>query len=64
MDGFTVSIDDVVDVWVLADMYHLEGLKFYCMSELERHLSVDNVDQILEEVENLSCPCDDGLKRM
>ena len=66
MDGFTVrSIDDVVDVWVLADMYQIEGIKFCCMSKLENHWSVDNVDQMLEEVlKLLSCPACSGLKGM
>ena len=53
----------MVELWVLADMYQIEGLKYCCMGELEMHLSDDNVGQILEEVEKLSCPCD-GLKRM
>ena len=40
MDGFSVSIDDVVDVWVLArDIYQLEGLKkFSCLGSMERYL--------------------------
>jgi hypothetical protein len=63
LDGFTVSIDDVVELWVLADMYQMEGLKFSCMGALERGLSEENVSEILEDVEELSCPCDE-LKRM
>jgi hypothetical protein len=31
LDGFTVSLDDVVELWVLADMYQMEGLKHTCM---------------------------------
>ena len=65
LDDFTVSsIDDVVEVWALADMYQLEGLKYSCMGALERGLlSKENVSEILQEAENLVCPCD-GLKRM
>ena len=63
MDGFTVSIDDVVELWVLADMYQIEGLKYCCMGVVERCLSDENVSEILEEVEDLSCPCDE-LKRI
>ena len=64
MDGYTVSIDDVVELWwVFADMYQLEGLKLSCLGSLEMHLSEDNVGQILEDVEKLICPCD-VLKRM
>ena len=65
MDGFSVSIDDVVDVWVLADMYQLEGLKLCCIGSLERDLCKENDDasRILKEVEELSCPCDE-LKRI
>jgi hypothetical protein len=58
-----VSIDDVVEVWGLADMYQMEGLKYSCMGGLERGLSEENVSEILEEVEDLSCPCDE-LKRI
>ena len=35
MDGFSVSIDDVVELLVLADMYQIEGLKWCCMGSLE-----------------------------
>jgi alpha-tubulin suppressor-like RCC1 family protein len=63
LDGFTVSIDDVVDLWGLADMYQMEGLKYCCMGALEKGLSEDNVSEILEEVEELNCPCDE-LKRI
>ena len=32
MEDISVDIDDVVEIWELADMYHqLEGLKFSCM---------------------------------
>jgi hypothetical protein len=63
LDDFSVSIDDVVEVWGLADMHQMEGMKYSCMSGLERGLCGDNVSEILQEVENLSCPCDE-LKRM
>ena len=65
MDGFTaVSIDDVVDVWVLADMYQMEGLKWCCMGSLERDLCEENdASRILKEAEDFSCPCDE-LKRI
>jgi hypothetical protein len=63
LDDFTVSIDDVVELWVLADMYQIEGIKLFCMGALERGLSEENVSQILQEAEDLSCPCDE-LKRM
>jgi hypothetical protein len=62
LDGFTVSLDDVVELWGIADMYQMEGLKYCCMGALERGLSDENVSEILEEVEELSCPCDE-LKR-
>ena len=63
LDDFTVSIDDVVELWGLADMYQMEGLKYSCMGTLERVLCEENAYQILQEVEDLSCPCDE-LKRM
>jgi hypothetical protein len=63
LDDFTVNIDDVVEVWALADMYQMEGLKYSCMGALERGLRKENVSEILQEVEDLSCPCDE-LKRM
>jgi hypothetical protein len=63
LDGFSVSIDDAVELWGIADMYQMEGLKYSCMGALERGLSDENVSEILEEVEELSCPCDE-LKRM
>jgi hypothetical protein len=63
LDGFTVSLDDVVELWVLADMYQMDGLKYSCMGTLELGLCEDNVSQVLEEVEELSCPCDE-LKRI
>jgi hypothetical protein len=63
LDDFTVSIDDVVEVWEVADFYQMEGLKYSCLGTLERGMSVANVSQILQEVDDLSCPCDE-LKRM
>jgi hypothetical protein len=63
LDDFTVSMDDVVELWELADFYQMEGLKYSCLGTLERGLSVDNVSQILQEAEDLSCPCDE-LKRI
>jgi hypothetical protein len=63
LDGFTVSLDDVVELWVLADMYQMDGLKYSCMGTLERGLSEENVSEVLQEVEDLSCPCDE-LKGM
>ena len=38
LDSFTVSsIDHVVELWYLADMYQLDGLtKYSCMGVLER----------------------------
>jgi hypothetical protein len=64
LDGFVVSLDHVLELWYLADMYELEGLKFYCIGALERDLFCrKNASQILQEAENLSCPCDE-LKRM
>jgi hypothetical protein len=63
LDDFTASIDDAVGLWDIADMYQMEGLKYSCMGALERGLSEENVSQILQEVEDLSCSCDE-LKRM
>jgi alpha-tubulin suppressor-like RCC1 family protein len=59
LDGFTVSIDDVVELWGIADMYQMEGLKYCCMGALEKGLSEDNVSEILQEVAELNCPCDE-----
>ena len=63
LDGFTVSIDNVVELWGLADMYQMEGLKYSCMSASEIGLCEENASQILQGVEDLSCPCDE-LKKM
>ena len=63
LDDFTASIDHVVELWHLADMYQLEGLKWLCLGSLERGLSGENASNVLEEAENLSCPCDE-LQRM
>ena len=63
LDGFTVSLDDAVELWGLADMYQMEGLKYCCLGALERGLSKENGSQVLEEVGDLSCPCDE-LKRI
>jgi hypothetical protein len=57
LDGYAVEL------WGIADMYQMEGLKYCCMGTLERGLSEENVSEILEDVEELSCPCDD-LKRI
>jgi RCC1 and BTB domain-containing protein len=54
LDGFTVSMDDVVELLVLADMYQIEGLKYSCMGALEREgLSEEDASQILLEAEDL-----------
>jgi RCC1 and BTB domain-containing protein len=63
LDDFTVSMDDVVELWVLADFYQMEGLKYSCMGTLERGLCEEIASQILQEAEDLSCPCDE-LKRI
>ena len=34
MDGYSMSVDDVVELWVFADMYQLEGLKWCCMGSM------------------------------
>ena len=60
-DGFRVSFHEVAEMWRLADMYQMEGLKLCCLAALER----ENKDakQILKDIESLSCPCDE-LKRI
>ena len=63
LDGFSVYIDHVVQLWELADMYQLEGLKLSCLGSLERGIRDDNVSRILQEAEDLECPCDE-LKRI
>ena len=62
-DGYAVSMDEVLELWVFADMYQVEGLKLSCMGLLERSVCEENVSRILEEAEYLSCPCDE-LKRL
>jgi hypothetical protein len=64
LDGFTVSIDDAVELWGLADMYQMEGLKYSCIGALERGVlsEAENISEIIQEVEELSCPCEE-LKR-
>ena len=51
-----------MELWGLADMYQMEGLKYCCMGALERGLS-DYVSEIMQKVEELSSPCDE-LKRI
>ena len=64
LDGFAISVhDNVVELWDLAEMYLLEGLKYYCISALERGLCDENVSEILREAVDSSCSCDE-LKRM
>jgi RCC1 and BTB domain-containing protein len=56
LDDFTVSMDDVVELWGAADYYQMEGLKYSCMGALERGLSKDIASQILRKVGvDLSC---------
>ena len=59
MDDFFVSIDDVAEVWDLADRFQLKGLKYFCMGSLERGVCNENVSEIQEEAEDLMCPCDE-----
>ena len=61
MYGFTVSIDDVVELWSLVDMYHIiECLKVCCMGFLEM-CEKNDVSWISKEFEEFSCPssCDE-----
>ena len=44
-------------------MYQIKALKWCFLGSLELQFSVDNVGQILEEVEKLSCSCN-GLKKI
>ena len=61
-DDFSVDINDVVELWVLADLYQLEGLKYCCMGGLERGLKRERAHQVLIELEGLDCECN-GLRR-
>lgn len=63
--GFTVNIDHVVEIWELADMYQLEGLKHYCKQSIGMGLCDENVllSRVLQEAEESNCPCDE-LKMM
>ena len=61
-DDFRIrNVDDVVELWRLADMYQLEGLKYCCMNKLESSLNDDGFDMLLflEQLENLSCQYDE-----
>ena len=57
LDDFTVNIDNAVELWSLADMYQLEGLKYTCIGAFERGLCENNVLDLREEVKGLSCAC-------
>ena len=59
--SYIMGIEDVVEVWGLADMYQLEGLKWTCMGSLERGLCDESILRILQEIEDMDCACD-GLK--
>ena len=59
LDGFTVSISDVIELWQLADMYQLNGIKYTCMGAMERDLSKEDAFRILQKAEKLNCPCDE-----
>jgi hypothetical protein len=48
-DANTVNIDYIVELFILADMYQLSGLKMACKGILEKDLTNLNVLQILEE---------------
>ena len=63
MDSHTVRIEDIVEVWGLADMYQLEGLKWTCMGSWERGLCDEIVSRILQEIEDMDYACDE-LKRI
>ena len=61
-DNFRIeNVEDVIGLWCVADMYQIEGLKFSCMSRIERCSSGECVFKVLEEAEDLDCPCE-GLK--
>jgi len=63
MDGFSLDIDNLVESWILSDMYHLKGLKFCCMSSLKLNWCEESdVSRILKESEDLTGPCDE-MKR-
>jgi hypothetical protein len=63
LDNFTVRIDHALELWELADMYLLDGLKFCIMGALERGLCQENVSQILQEDKGFNCERD-KLARM
>jgi hypothetical protein len=63
LDDFTVNVDHAVELWHLADMYLLEGLKLCILGALERGLCKGNVCKILQEAEGLNYECDE-LKRI
>ena len=59
---FTIGIDHVVELWQLADMYLLGGLKYVCIGSLERGLHMGNVTTLLEDLDTLSCPFEELKK--
>ena len=63
LDGSTLKLQNLVELWQMADIYLLKGLKFSILGALERGLSEENVSQILKEAEGLNCECDE-LKRL
>ena len=63
LDDFTMRIDQVLELWELADMYQLEGLLLSCLGTLERELCKDKVSKVLHDAELLICPCE-RLKEM
>ena len=62
--SLSVNIDDVVELWGLADMYQLEGLKWTCMSSWERGVYDENVSpRILQKTEDLlDCGFDEYIR--
>jgi hypothetical protein len=54
-----IVTEQLVELFHLADMYFLEGLKFYCMAALERDLNDGNHREVLEQIECFGDSCID-----
>ena len=57
-DFSIISIDHVIELWQLTDVYQLERLKYACIGSSERGLCEENLPHMLQDAENLICLCE------
>jgi RCC1 and BTB domain-containing protein len=54
-DSVKVDVDEAVDLYMAADLYHLDRLREMCCTVVRRHLNVENFGPLLQAASEVHC---------